>query len=69
MSERASVFTPVVASGIRPPEAPIVFVEGLVIGPWVARRAGAPGPGGSLVSRRANLVEPSLILTRRRRWP
>lgn len=69
MSERASVFTPVVASGLRPPEEPIVLAEGLVVGPWVVRRARAPGPGGSLVSRRGNLIEPTIILTRRRRWP
>lgn len=69
MSEHAPVFTPVIASGIRPPEEPVIVSEALVLGPWVIRRAGAPGPGGALVSRRENFIEPSLILTRRRRWP
>lgn len=69
MSERAAAFTPVVASGVQPPEEPIVFAEGLVLGPWVVRRAQAAGPGGSLISRRGNLISPTLTLARRRREP
>ncbi len=67
MSELAAAFTPVVATGIRPPDEPILVTEGLVVGPWVVRRVGALGPGGSLVSRRENFIAPTLILTRRRR--
>jgi hypothetical protein len=69
MSSQAPVFSPVIASGIRPPEEPIVGSEALVLGPWVIRRAGAAGPGGALISRRENFVEPTLILARRRRTP
>lgn len=69
MSERTQSFLPVTASGIRPPEDPILAAEGLVLGPWVARRSGAHGSEGSLLSRRGNLATPTLILTRRRRPP
>lgn len=69
MSELAEVFTPVVASGFRPPDLPEIHAQALGLGPWVVRRAGAPGPGGSLVSRRENFVAPTLILIRRRRTP
>jgi hypothetical protein len=69
MSSQAPVFTPVIASGIRPPEEPVVAAAGLVLGPWVIRRAGASGPGGALISRRENFIEPTLILARRRRTP
>ncbi len=41
--------------------------DALVLGPWIVRRSAAPGIGGSLVSRRGNLIAPTLILARRRR--
>lgn len=69
MSEKATQFTPVTASGIEPPVGPDPTVEGLVLGPWIARRRGATGPAGALLQRRENFVAPSLILTRRRLQP
>lgn len=38
--------------------------DGLVLGPWVARRSGASG-FGSLLQRKRNLEKPTLILARR----
>lgn len=69
MSAHGSSFTPVIASASRPPEDPIVVPEALVLGPWIIRRADAPGPGGALISRRESYIEPTLILARRRRVP
>lgn len=67
MSERTEAFVPVVASGSPPPSGAAIDVDALVLGPWIARRRGAAGIGGSLLSRRGNLAAPTLILTRRRR--
>ena len=67
MSERTETFMPVVASGSPPRPGAAIDVDALVVGPWIARRRGTAGIGGSLVSRRGNLIAPTLILTRRRR--
>ncbi len=65
MSERANQFPIVVATATPPPQAQGAQFEGFVLGPWIARRNGAPGPGGSLISRRGNLTTPTWILVRR----
>lgn len=67
MSERTESFVPVVASGSPPPPGAAIEVDALVLGPWIARRHGTAGIGGSLLSRRGNLIAPTLILVRRRR--
>jgi hypothetical protein len=67
VSERTEAFVPVVASGSPPQPGAAALVDALVLGPWIVRRSAAPGIGGSLVSRRGNLIAPTLILARRRR--
>jgi len=69
MSERTDAFVPVSASGVRPPAGVEVGPEALVLGPWIARRRAITGVGGALLSRRGNVLAPTLILTRRRRLP
>jgi len=67
VSERTEAFVPGVASGSPPQTGAAASVDALVLGPWIIRRGAASGIGGSLVSRRGNLIAPTLILARRRR--
>ena len=69
MSERTESFVPVVGSGSPPGSGAAVAVDALVLGPWIARRRGAGGVGGSLLSHRDNVTAPTLILARKTRLP